>query len=324
MEIREATIEHAEAIADVHVASWRAAYAGLMPAEYLAGLSVVQRAASWRKALAAGRPRVALAFEDARLAGWAAYGPSRDEDKDADWGEIESIYLRPAFWRRGIGERLVGRACDALRAAGYRQVSLWVLCDNLAARSFYERLGFACDGLVKTFELGGALLRETRYCFDLGSGSEPAPRIVEVEARDLPELRRLTNHVIATSVPIGLEEACAVMQNVSENAQWAVEHPDECVYLKYMIGSQIAGYVLVKQFWNLCCLFVDPALHGRGIGRALLVRAIQLGRHRTERTHMLVNASPNAVGFYRSLGFEHDESRQSRGSAVPMRLGFPA
>jgi hypothetical protein len=41
--IRQAILEDAEAIAKVHVASWQAAYKGLMPAEFLASLSVERR-----------------------------------------------------------------------------------------------------------------------------------------------------------------------------------------------------------------------------------------------------------------------------------------
>jgi len=39
VEIRDARVEEARAIAEVHVASWQAAYRGLLPAEVLAGLA---------------------------------------------------------------------------------------------------------------------------------------------------------------------------------------------------------------------------------------------------------------------------------------------
>ena len=41
--IREATPDDARAIAEVHVASWRWAYRGDLPAEFLDGLSVDDR-----------------------------------------------------------------------------------------------------------------------------------------------------------------------------------------------------------------------------------------------------------------------------------------
>lgn len=52
MWVRVAREADAEALARVHVDSWRAAYQGLMPQEYLDGLDPAERAAQWRQALA--------------------------------------------------------------------------------------------------------------------------------------------------------------------------------------------------------------------------------------------------------------------------------
>ncbi|MBA5819077.1 GNAT family N-acetyltransferase, partial [Escherichia coli] len=78
IDIRAATSADAPAIADIHVASWQATYTDIMPAPFLAGLSVEKRTAAWRYALGAGRPRVALAITNDAPAGWIAYGPTRD------------------------------------------------------------------------------------------------------------------------------------------------------------------------------------------------------------------------------------------------------
>ncbi|VWB18578.1 hypothetical protein [Burkholderia diffusa] len=64
IDIRAATSVDARAIAEIHVASWRATYPGIMPASYLAGLSVQLRTTAWRDVLDAGRPHVALAYAE--------------------------------------------------------------------------------------------------------------------------------------------------------------------------------------------------------------------------------------------------------------------
>jgi len=51
--IREATSDDARAIAEVHMASWRWAYRGDLPAEFLDGLTVDDREREWREWLAA-------------------------------------------------------------------------------------------------------------------------------------------------------------------------------------------------------------------------------------------------------------------------------
>jgi hypothetical protein len=51
--VRPAVLQDAPAIAAVHVATWRDAYAGLLPDDFLDGLDVDQRAERWRGRLAA-------------------------------------------------------------------------------------------------------------------------------------------------------------------------------------------------------------------------------------------------------------------------------
>ncbi|ALX15346.1 GCN5 family acetyltransferase [Burkholderia cepacia JBK9] len=163
IDIRAATSVDAPAIADIHVASWQATYTDIMPAPFLAGLSVEKRTAAWRYALGAGRPRVALAITNDVPAGWIAYGPTRDTDKDRGWAEIEAIYLHPSYCGQGIGAALVDHACRSLHDAGHAWVSLWVLIKNRRARAFYEREGFVAEDDIKTFEIGGTPIEEVRY-----------------------------------------------------------------------------------------------------------------------------------------------------------------
>ncbi|AOJ42636.1 N-acetyltransferase [Burkholderia sp. AU33423] len=163
IDIRPATPADAPAIAAIHVASWQATYPGIMPAPFLAGLSVEKRTASWRHALDAGRPRVALALAEGEPTGWIAYGPTRDTDKDRTWGEIEAIYLHPAHCGQGVGAALVDHACHALHDSGHEWVSLWVLVKNHRARAFYEREGFVAEDDIKTFEIEGTPIEELRY-----------------------------------------------------------------------------------------------------------------------------------------------------------------
>src|SRR5207302_336472 len=76
--MREATRADARAIADIHVAAWRAAYRNLMPQGYLASLSVDERAHMWGKTIARPGPaQLALAELDGALAGFCLVGAAR-------------------------------------------------------------------------------------------------------------------------------------------------------------------------------------------------------------------------------------------------------
>jgi GNAT superfamily N-acetyltransferase len=158
--IRQAHPEDSEAIALVHVRGWQAAYRDVFPGEALAGLSVEQRAQMWRGQIASGGA-VIVAEENGVVQGFAAVGPSQDEDSEG-LGELYTIYVEPSRWGRGIGRELCGAAEDALRGGGFREAILWVLDDNPRARRFYEARGWRQDGM-RTVERLGVEVPELRY-----------------------------------------------------------------------------------------------------------------------------------------------------------------
>jgi L-amino acid N-acyltransferase YncA len=71
MQISHASPADAQAVAEIHVKSWQAAYTGIVPASYLAAQSVEKRAAWWAQCIAAGTPELLVAKDEAgRMLGW--------------------------------------------------------------------------------------------------------------------------------------------------------------------------------------------------------------------------------------------------------------
>jgi ribosomal protein S18 acetylase RimI-like enzyme len=162
--IRIAEATDADAIARVHVRSWQEAYAGIVPAEYLAELDVSARSAFWAEALRNGphdHIRTWVAQTPADVVGFVTLGPSRDEDAGHGDREIYSIYLDPGTWGHGVARDLM-RAVIA-DVADRSPISLWVLAANERARHFYRRNGFHPDGTERLKEVGGTDLLEMRY-----------------------------------------------------------------------------------------------------------------------------------------------------------------
>jgi GNAT superfamily N-acetyltransferase len=146
--IRAATLDDARAIAEVHVASWRAGYRGLLPDQYLAELSVAQRLALWETVLTDGITVVLVATgENGDINGFVAFHPER--------AEIGALYVDPPHFRTGVGAALLTAAHD--RLAGKPESVLWVLEGNDVARAFYERHGYALDGATSVHEASGRL-----------------------------------------------------------------------------------------------------------------------------------------------------------------------
>jgi GNAT superfamily N-acetyltransferase len=167
MRVEPAEFEDCHAIAEVHVASWQQAYVGIVPNEYLAGLSVSAREASWQEAIRAGTPGVLVARHQSNVVGFVAYGPSRDQDALANCNEVWALYVLSSSWSAGVGRALWLAALERFRLQGISNiVTLWVLSANMRGRRFYTAAGFVPElASEKEFSLGGASLREIRLVF---------------------------------------------------------------------------------------------------------------------------------------------------------------
>ena len=129
--VRPATPTDARAIADVHVATWRAAYTHAFPAEVLDSLSVDEREQMWRRATANDAISVYVA-ETNEIVGFVSVGPSSQaEAEDEGEGELYAIYVRPDSWGSGAGAALM-EAARARLAERFSTAILWVLEDNPA------------------------------------------------------------------------------------------------------------------------------------------------------------------------------------------------
>ena len=90
LRIRPATRADADAIAALHLASCRAAYEGLLPAEVLSSLRAEDRRRRWHVSLNDPQRRTLIA-QDAEGAlaviGFAEVGPSRDDEQTGELGQ---------------------------------------------------------------------------------------------------------------------------------------------------------------------------------------------------------------------------------------------
>jgi ribosomal protein S18 acetylase RimI-like enzyme len=154
--LRQARSSDAHAIGGVQVSSWRSSYRGMVPDDYLDGMTAEDHGRRWARLLAQG-DNLALTFvveEAGRVVGFAMGGPEREGDPRFQ-GELYAIYLLLEAQRRGHGRALAEAVAGALVHRGLTSMLVWVLRDNLAARAFYERMG-------------GVFLRE--HDLDFGAG----------------------------------------------------------------------------------------------------------------------------------------------------------
>lgn len=162
--VRPATSRDAKAIAEIHIATWQAAYQDLMPQDYLDQMTVEKRQAYWREAIEYSEPQVLVATDGDKLVGFAGFDRSRDPKTRSTVGEIWAIYVTPAHWRQGVGLALWDGARDGLKEEGCTQVTMWVLLGNERALEFAEHAaGFKREmTTLKTVDFGTVKLEEIR------------------------------------------------------------------------------------------------------------------------------------------------------------------
>jgi ribosomal protein S18 acetylase RimI-like enzyme len=149
----------ADALAKLHVETWRETYVGLLPAGYLGAMDVARHARRWRTQLAASvKPAPVLVAEQRRgLVGYCAGGQARDAD-----AEVFTLYVLRKAQGGGLGAALLGDMARVLKAGGARSLHLWVLASNIRAQAFYQHLGGTADRSRPVAGWGGGLT-ETRY-----------------------------------------------------------------------------------------------------------------------------------------------------------------
>lgn len=158
--IRLAGAGDAAAIANLHTASWREVYRGILPDAYLDREIAGERLRHWTGALvAAGAGFVLVASHGGEASGFIAV--TRDGEPGYD-AVIDSLHVAAAWRGTGLGRRLMARAAACLLADGASSVCLRVFDANAAAIRFYRRLGGCTDGAgIDGF--AGANMPDTRF-----------------------------------------------------------------------------------------------------------------------------------------------------------------
>ena len=160
--VRRAVDADVDALVRIQSDTWRAAYAGLVPAEALAHLTTPEASAAWRAAVGAGGGHhVFVASEGEWTVGFCAAAYYGGEN-GAAIAEVSTLLVEPRWSRRGHGGRLLAAAADALRGHGASAGWAWVPEADAASRAFYAHAGWEADGAVRGLDTGAGTLREIR------------------------------------------------------------------------------------------------------------------------------------------------------------------
>ncbi len=168
--VRKATPDDAWACADVHVASWKAGYRGILPDEYLDGLRTEDRLPWWTQTLELSEgdgPLDLMVIED-DAGEVCGFGSTTRPDRGHS-AHVAQLYLAPSAWGTGAADTLMRVLLDNLAHQGVDSVSLRVARDNARACRFYERSGWTrVEGSEATEEIWGVEVLTVEYQRHLG------------------------------------------------------------------------------------------------------------------------------------------------------------
>lgn len=146
--IRAATPADRDAVAALHLASWRANYAAELDAAYMRDGLARDLAAKWAARRFAW-PEVVLVDEaDGKLVGFACALADRDPPL------LDNLHVAPGLQGRGTGAALLRATREALARAGHPRCYLTVLESNPRALAFYLREGGTDEGPVDDVMVG--------------------------------------------------------------------------------------------------------------------------------------------------------------------------
>ncbi|MBT1698045.1 GNAT family N-acetyltransferase [Fulvivirgaceae bacterium PWU4] len=162
--VRLANTSDFSAIASLHAASWRTAYKGILPDQFLGDGLETEREAYWIKKMSALKEKefVLIAESKGEAVGFIAVLDKPENGIDAF---IDNLHARPDMKGMGIGERLMREAAKKLAAGNRKSVYLWVLVGNTAAEGFYLSKG-ARIADTTTVVFGGSEVLQRRFVWD--------------------------------------------------------------------------------------------------------------------------------------------------------------
>jgi GNAT superfamily N-acetyltransferase len=152
----------------VQLSTWRTAYS-FLPEDALA-VPLEQAAALWLRAIElppTSTHRVLVAMEGDELVGFAASGPT--EDDDVAGVEVATLLVEPRWGRRGHGSRLLAATVDHWRDDAATTAVSWVWERDDASQAFLKGAGWELDGTARGLDTGPRIERQVRLHADVSA-----------------------------------------------------------------------------------------------------------------------------------------------------------
>lgn len=161
MEIRRIKkSDDVNAIGKIYEKSWKFAYNGIIPKDYLESIS----GNNWLPHFENKDVFNLVLIDNNEFIGTSSYCGSRSKEFN-NFGEIVSIYLLPEYIGKSFGKKLFEATLNELVKLGYKNIFLWVLEENMRTRRFHEKQKFKLSDKSNYVNIGGKNLKEVAYTY---------------------------------------------------------------------------------------------------------------------------------------------------------------
>ncbi|MEZ9526541.1 GNAT family N-acetyltransferase [Enterovibrio norvegicus] len=154
--LRKAQRDDVDEIASIHVDSWKAAFTGRMPDNYIDSYTLPRRVTEWHQLLTNNAETVVVAEFGGRVIGFLSFKISQTHENAF---ELSKLYLCPSSYRKGVGNLLMNHLDKEAKSNHINLIALYVLDNNDASIRFYTKQGFEfAEGAVSTEFEGEVIL----------------------------------------------------------------------------------------------------------------------------------------------------------------------
>jgi GNAT superfamily N-acetyltransferase len=164
-EIRDATVADADALAEIHVEAWEAAYRGILPDELIESRDLEFRKRNWSERLPnlPDDEFVRVGVLDGRVVAFSNGAHAEGEPEDTAIGRL--LYMRNEVKGRGIGTHMRADILEQIKQRGFNRVIYWIVKGNEEAERFYADPRFKRTGVERPME--GGRFTEIGFAQDL-------------------------------------------------------------------------------------------------------------------------------------------------------------
>ena len=138
MKIRTAGVQDLETVSRIHALSWKTAYRGILPDDFLDQLSYRRWVAPLKDMMEQGL-EIRVIEEEEKPFGCITFSAARDQ-AFAGWGEIVSFHLLLEARGKGYGRLLIQEMCIRDRSRRFRE---YTGCRVLISTISISRLSYA-------------------------------------------------------------------------------------------------------------------------------------------------------------------------------------